>query len=53
VPTKTFTPAEDRAFFLEIAALPILRIVSALLFLQLRHLLNREQIIATLKGIGT
>lgn len=53
MPTRTYSLAEDRAFFLSIIALPVLRIASALLFLQLQKHPQREQIAALLRGIGT
>lgn len=53
MPTKTYSSAEDKAFFLEIIALPVLRIASALLFLQLQNHPQRERIVGLLRTLGT
>jgi hypothetical protein len=53
MPTKTYSPAEDRAFFLAIIGLPVLRIASALLFLQLQKHPSRDQIVALIRTLGT
>jgi hypothetical protein len=50
---KQFTPQDDKAFFLEIVALPAQRLLSILVFIALRRDPSRERMLQVLKALGT
>jgi hypothetical protein len=50
MPVKKFTFAQDKALFVQIESLPILKVTAAILFILLRENPNRDDIIAQIKS---